>query len=110
MEFKARQNLLRVSPRKLRLLVDLARGKSVQSAIEAVQFEEKKWSLPVVKLIRSAINNASQQRGVNVDNLYVKTIFVDKGPTIKRFMTRARGGAAQILRRTASMTVIVAEK
>lgn len=110
MEFTARQKNMRVSPRKLGLVAGLARGKSVQSAIESLRFEERKWAGPVVKLIQSAVNNASQHRGVNVDKLVIKTICVDKGPTMKRFMTRARGGASTILKYTSSITVVVAEK
>lgn len=110
MEYSACLKNLRVSARKLRLLADLARGKDVQRAIDGVRYAERKWSDKVVGLIRNAVNNASQNRGVDLDKLYVKKIFVDKGPTLKRFMTRARGGAATILKRTSSVTVVLAQK
>ena len=110
MEFIARQKNIRVAPRKLRLLADLIRGKGVQMAIDDMNVSSKRWSKQVSKIVKSALNNASQNRGVNVDNLYVKRVFVDKGPTMKRFMTRARGGAATILKRMAHLTVILDER
>ncbi|OVE80696.1 50S ribosomal protein L22 [bacterium K02(2017)] len=110
MEFTAKQNNIRVSPQKLRLLVDLVRGKNVQKAIDEMHFSTKKLSKTVEKLLKSAVNNASQSRGVNLDNLYVKRAFVGKGPTMKRFMTRARGGASNILKRSSHITVILDEK
>ncbi len=110
MEYTASSKNLRVSARKLRLLVDMARGKDVQKAIDSLRYVERKWSGKVEALIRSALNNASQSRGVDLDKLIVKKIFVDKGPTMKRFMTRARGGAATILKRTSSMTVVLGQK
>jgi large subunit ribosomal protein L22 len=104
-----KQNL-HISARKLRLLANLARGKDVQHAIEVVRYSNKKLASEVIKLIRSAVNNASQVRGVNVDRLFVKRIMVDQGPTLKRFMTRARGSGARILKRMAHMTVVVDER
>lgn len=101
---------LRISARKLRLLANLARGKDIQQAIDVVRYSNKKLATEVVKLIRSAVNNASQVRGVNVDRLFVRTITVDQGPTLKRFMTRARGSGARILKRMAHMTVVVDER
>lgn len=110
MEFKAKKQNLRVSPRKLRLLADLVRGKKVQVAIDQLRFNDRKMSGEVANLIKSAVNNASQNRGVNLDQLFVKTICVDKGPTMKRWMPRARGGASSIMKRTSNLTVTVAEK
>lgn len=110
MEFTARQKFLRVSPQKLRLVADVARGKGVQKAIDQLRFNDKKWAKNVLQLIESAVNNASQHRGVDVDKLVVKRIFVDQGPTMKRFMTRARGGASRILKKTSKLTVVLEEK
>lgn len=109
MEAVAKLKNIRISPRKLRLVVDVARGKNVQRAIDELRYSANTMAGEVVKLIRSAVNNASQQRGVNVDNLIVKKIFVDQGPTMKRFMTRARGSSARILKRMSHLTVIVDE-
>ena len=110
MDFTAKQKNIRVSPRKLRLVVDMVRGKPVQLALDTLDLHKKRWSLTVSKLERSALNNASQNRGTNVDALLVKSICVDKGATYKRFMTRARGGASRILKRTSHMTVVLGEK
>lgn len=111
MEATARLRNLRISPRKLRLVADLVRDQSVERALDALRFCERKLSGEVIKLIRSAVNNATQaQRGVDVDKLYVKKIFVDGAPTMKRIMTRARGSASQILKRMSHITVVVDEK
>lgn len=109
MEAVAKLKNIRISPRKLMLVADVARGKNVQHAINALRFSSNRQAKDVVKLIRSAINNASQHRGVDVDKLYIKSIYVDKGPTMKRFMTRARGSASRILKRISHLTVVVAE-
>ncbi len=110
MEAIAKKKYLRVSARKLRLLADLARGKNVQVAIDALRFSNRKMADDIVAIIKSAVNNASQKSAVNVDKLYVKTILVDEGPTMKRIMARARGSADQILKRMSHLTVIVDEK
>ena len=109
MEAVAKLKNIRMSPRKLRLVADAVRGKPVQSAIDDLSFSTNTMAIQVVRLIRSAINNASQNRGVNVDNLVVKKIYVDQGQTLKRIMTRARGSADQLLKRSAHLTVIVDE-
>ena len=110
MEALAKKKYLRVSARKLRLLADLARGKNVQVAIDALRFSNRKMADDIVTIIRSAVNNASQKQTVNIDNLYVKTILVDEGPTLKRIMARARGSADQILKRMSHLTVVVDER
>lgn len=110
MEARAKIKFLRVSPRKLRLLADAARGKNVQQAIDVLRFSKKKFSDEVVKLIRSAVNNATQNQSVDVDKLYVKKIVVDQGPTMKRVLPRARGSADRILKRMSHVTVVVDEK
>ena len=110
MEARACLKYIRVTPRKLRLLADAARGKKVECAINALRFSEKNMAGPVVKLIRSAMNNATRDRNIDVDQLYVKKIFVDPAPTMKRIMTRARGSAARLLKRSSHLTVIVGSK
>lgn len=107
MEFTAKLKNLRVAPRKLRLMVDVARGKAAQRAIDELSFMDRKYSGKIVGLLRSAVNNASQNRGTNVDRLYVKRIHVDPAPTAKRFMTRARGSAANIIKRSSHVTVVL---
>lgn len=109
MEAVARLKNIRVSPQKLRLVADIVRGKAVQRAIDDLRFSDNKRAKDLLKLIQSAVNNASQHRGVDVDKLYVKKVFVDQGPTLKRFMTRARGGSSRILKRMSHLTVVVDE-
>jgi large subunit ribosomal protein L22 len=96
---------LRISPRKVRLVADLIRGKNVEDALNILQFTNKRSSIPLARLLKSAVANADQQDGVNVDRLFVKTITVDGGPTIKRFRPRAMGRATPILKRTSHVFV-----
>lgn len=109
MEAIARKQYLRISPRKLRLVVDVARGKNVQDAIDSLRFSNKKMADEVVRLIRSAVNNATQNQSVDVDKLIVKKIFVDGGPIMKRILPRARGSADRIMKRMSHVTVVVDE-
>lgn len=96
---------LRIAPRKVRLVADLIRGKGVEEALEILQFTEKKSSEPLAKLVKSAVANADEKPGVNVDKLFISKITVDGGPTIKRFRPRAMGRATPILKRTSHIFV-----
>lgn len=107
---KASLRGLRVAPRKVRLVADLLRGKHVEEALNILLFTEKKSAKPLEKLLRSAVANADQQGNVDVDNLYVGTINVDSGPTMKRFRPRAMGRAAPILKRTSHVTIGLEER
>ena len=110
MEVKAKLRYLRISPRKVRLVVDLVRGKKVDEALHILSFTRKKASRPVAKLIRSAVANADQRGDVDVDNLYIKRIHVDPGPTFKRYRARAMGRVGRILKRTSHITVVLDEE
>ncbi len=99
----------RQSPRKVRLLADLVRGKKVAKALEVLSFTNKRAAEPVVKLINSAVANA-KQHGADVEKLFIKSIAVDKGIVLKRFMPRARGSAAQILKRASHISVELGSK
>lgn len=101
----ARLRHLRVGPRKVRLVADLIRGKNVEEALNILQFVDKRSARPLAKLVKSAVANADEKPGVDVDRLYIKTLMVDGGPTIKRFRPRAMGRAAPILKRTSHVTV-----
>jgi large subunit ribosomal protein L22 len=94
----------RQSPRKVRLIADLVRGKEVKKALETLTFVNKRAALPVEKLIRSAVANA-QTQGVDTTKLIVTKITVDKGVVLKRFMPRARGSAARINKRNSHITL-----
>lgn len=110
MEATARLKNLRISPRKLRLLADAVRGQGVERAISTLRFSSKKMSQEMIRAIRSAISNATNERSADVDKMIVKEIFIDGGPTMKRFMSRARGSSSSILKRTSHLTVLVGEK
>lgn len=103
---------VRMSPRKVRLVVDQIRGKSVNEAYALLQFSKKGAAEPVGKTLRSAVANAqykAQDEGdvIDVDRLIVSEAFVDEGPTLKRWRARAQGRAAPIRKRTSHITVVV---
>lgn len=108
--FRASLPNLRISPRKLKLIADLVRGRTAQAAMDELRFAHRKLAVEVFKLIQSAVAQASQQRSVDVDRLYVKKIFVGKAMVMKRFMARARGSADTILKRSAHITVVLDQK
>lgn len=106
---KAELKNYRQSPRKVRLLADLVRGKDVKQALAMLKFIEKRAAGPFAKVILSAVANATQQ-GASTDRLYVKTVAVNKGEVLRRFMPRARGSASPINRRSSHITVELAQK
>jgi len=99
----------RQSPRKVRLLADLVRGKSVADALSTLQFVDKRAAEPFAKVIKSAVANAKDQ-DKNTDKLFVKTVEVNKGIVLKRFMPRARGSASRINKRNSHISVELGEK
>ena len=102
---EASLQFLRISPRKVRLVADLIRGKNVEDALNILQFTTKSSAKPLAKLVKSAVAIADQKGGINVDKLYIKSMSVDGGPVIKRFMPRAMGRATPIRHRTSHVTV-----
>ena len=101
---------VRISSRKVKIVIDLIRGKSVAEAIAILRFTPKSASSVVEKLLKSAIANAENNLELNKDNLYVAEIYANQGPTLKRVMPRARGMAFGIKKRTSHITVILDEK
>ncbi|MDQ0190409.1 50S ribosomal protein L22 [Alicyclobacillus cycloheptanicus] len=101
---------IRIAPRKVRLVVDLIRGKRVGEALAILKFTPRGASPVVEKVLRSAVANAENNHNLDVDNLFVKEVFVDQGPTLKRFHPRAQGRAYSVFKRTSHITVVVAEK
>jgi large subunit ribosomal protein L22 len=101
---------IRIAPRKVRLVVDLIRGKEIGEALAILKFTPRGASPVVEKVLRSAIANAENNHNMDKDSLFVKEIFVDAGPTLKRFHPRAQGRAYSIMKRTSHITVVVAEK
>ncbi len=99
----------RQSPRKVRLIADLVRGKKVNDALATLKFVDKRASGPFAKVIQSAVANAKDQ-GKNIENLFIKTVAVDKGTVLKRFIPRARGSASRINKRNSHIRVELGEK
>ena len=110
MEAKAVAKYIRIAPRKVRIVVDLIRGKSVGEAIAILKFTPKVGSEVVEKVLKSAIANAEHNYDMNVDKLFVSEAFVDQGPTLKRIHPRSRGQAFKILKRSSHVTVAVKER
>ncbi len=101
---------LRISPRKVRLVTDLVKGLDTLRAQEQLKFSSKRAAQPVLKLLNSALANAQHNSGLEKDNLYIASILVDPGPSLKRWRARAYGRAAQILKRTSHVTLVLEEK
>ncbi len=110
MEAKAIAKTVRIAPRKVRLVVDLIRGKNVGEAISILNFTPKAGSVVVLKALNSAIANAVHNYEMKVEELYIKEAVVNEGPTLKRFMPRAKGSASSIMKRTSHITIVVAER
>ena len=105
---KASLRSVRVSPQKARLVADLVRGEDVEQALDILTFSSKKSAHLISKLIRSALSNAENQNSeVDLDTLFIKTITVDGGPTLKRFRPRAMGRATPVIKRTSHITLVL---
>lgn len=109
-DIHAQLRFLPLSAQKVRLVVDLVRGKGANEALELLRFANKRAALPVGKLVASAVANAEENFGVSRDDLYVATIFADEAPTRKWRRFGARGRFKPILRRTSHVTVILRER
>ena len=110
MESKASLESARVGAQKARLVVDLVRGKDVSAAIKALTFLNKKTAGMVKKLIESAVANADHKKTMDLDKLYVKSIWVDQGPVLKRWRPRAQGRAYGIRKKTSHINVVLDER
>lgn len=109
MQAKAHARYLRIAPRKARLVVDLIRGKQVGEAISILRHTPKASSPLIEKVLHSAIANAEHNYSLDPNNLYVSEVYVNEGPTMKRFRPRAQGRASRINKRTSHITVVVSE-
>lgn len=107
MEVIAKAKYIRMSPRKVRLIANLARGLRVGEALRQLKFVRKDAARPTRKIIESAVANAEHNFKLKKDSLYIKKIFVDGGPTLKRWHPRAHGRAAPIRKRSCHITVIL---
>jgi large subunit ribosomal protein L22 len=110
MEAKAISRHVRMSAQKVRLVVDLVRGKRVEDALNILDFTPKRAARAVAKTVRSVLANAQNTQSVDVDRLFIKRVFVDGGATWKRFTPRAQGRATPIRKRTCHITVVVDER
>jgi len=109
MEVKAVSRYVRISSQKVRMLVGAVKGRRAEDGLNMLKFMPQKAAHIVEKIIRSAVANAEHNMDVDVDSLVIRNITADQGPTLKRFKARARGRGTRILKRTAHITVILAE-
>ena len=110
MDVKATARYVRTSPRKARIVVDLVRGKSVEEAQQILAFTDRGIAETIEKLLNSAVANAEHNNHLRPDSLFVKSAYVDEGPTMKRIRPRAKGSASRIRKRTSHITIVVAPR
>jgi len=107
---RAHLKWLRMSPRKVRLIADVIRDKAVGDAVSVLQRSQKLAAEPVLKLLRSAVANADDAGQYDLDKLYVSSVYVDEGPTWRRWMPRAMGRASRICKRLSHVSIELAER
>ena len=110
MEAFAHVKYVRMSPRKVKLVCDMIRGKDVKTAAAYLSQTSKAACEPMAKLLKSAVANAEHNHDMNAENLYVSTVIANPGPILKRAMPRAQGRSYRINKRTSHITVVVSEK
>ncbi len=110
MQVSAKANRLQISPQKARLVVDQVRGKSVSDALDILNFSTQKGATLVRKVVESAIANAENNEGADIDELKICEIFVNEGLTMKRIRPRAKGRADRIFKRSSHITVTVTDE
>ena len=110
MEAKAVAKYVRIAPRKVRVVMNLIRGKNVADAFAILKFTPKVGADVIEKVLKSAVANAENNFDMNVDKLYISSAYVDQGPTLKRIHPRSRGQAFSIFKRTSHVTVVVSER
>jgi large subunit ribosomal protein L22 len=110
MEVKAQLNYLRIAPRKVRLIANLIRGKTVEQAQNILKFTIKKGSDPMIGLLKSATASATNNFHLLESNLYIAKILVNEGPKLKRSRARARGSAFEIQKKTSHIIIVLDEK
>jgi large subunit ribosomal protein L22 len=110
MQAKAVARTVRIAPRKVRLVIDLIRGKQVGEAVAILNLTPKAASPIVEKVLKSAMANAEHNYEMDVNSLVITEAFVDEGPTLKRFRPRAMGRASAINKRTSHISIVVSEK
>ncbi len=109
MEVSAKLKFVHLSPQKARLVADQIRGMPVERAVELLEFSNKKAASVIKKVLESAIANAEHNEGADIDELKISTVYIDQGPTHRRWRARARGRANQILKPTSHITLTVSD-
>ncbi|HPF25893.1 MAG TPA: 50S ribosomal protein L22 [Steroidobacteraceae bacterium] len=109
METSAKLRYARISPQKVRLVADMVRGQSVNTALNTLKFTPKKGAAIMHKVLWSAVENAQNNNGLDVDELKVHRILVDQAPQMKRFAARAKGRGTRIVKRNSHITVVVSD-
>jgi len=107
LEAKAVEKYIRMSPRKIRYVVDMIKSKSIEDAVDILSLTPKTAAIVVKKAIQSAVTNATENHKMKEEDLFISRILVNEGPTLKRFKPRARGRATRIRKRTAHLSVFV---
>ena len=110
MEARASVKYARISPRKVKIVLDLIRGKDANYAMGIIKNTPKAASELLLKLLNSAVSNAENNFGMDADKLYIAEIYANAGPTLKRIRPRAQGRAFRIMKRTSHVTIVVKEK
>ncbi|MFH1223735.1 MAG: 50S ribosomal protein L22 [Pseudomonadota bacterium] len=110
MEVTAKTRYTRIAPRKLRLVADMIRGQMVSKAISTLKFTPKRGGKIMYKTLMSAVANAETKATMDVDNLYVKKVWVDEGPMMKRYMPKAQGRATEIRKKMSHLNIVLDEK
>ena len=110
MDVRATAKTVRFTPRKVRLVLDMVRGRSVEEALAILKFTPNHAATAVAKVVKSAAANATNNNQLNAENLYIKACYANEGVVLKRIMPRAKGNAAQILKRTSHITVVVSDE
>lgn len=109
-EVKSQNKRIRVSPRKMRLVIDMVRGRDVTEAVAMLNFTPNKSAIEVVRTIKAAQADAEQVHDLDPDRLYIKEIYADDGQTFRRWQARARGRVNRRLKRTSHLTVVLEER
>ena len=110
MDVRSQHKYIRMAPRKVRLVVDTVRGKSVKQALDMLKFMNRAAAREVAAVVKSASANAEQNNHMDPDDLFIAEIFADEAPTAKRWQPGPRGRANPILKRTSHITVVVRER
>ena len=110
MEIKASAKYVRIGTQKAREVADLIRGRNVNDALNILAYNQRKISGLLEKVLKSAVANAEQKKVIDVDGLYVKTIFINQGPHFKRFRPAARGSAAPLKKKQSHIQLVLSER